>query len=106
MVQRMAIYPSGSMTAVLSRSFSATTATCFSASRATPAFASGRSPTRSASEHAAAKIVADLVADGYMSRTKEDRRRRYEVNLKARLRHPLFEGVEIGPLIEALRDRA
>ena len=55
-------------------------------------------------ERAAQKIVADLVANGYISRTKEGRRNRYEVNPKTRLRHPLFEEVEIGPLIDALQD--
>jgi DNA-binding MarR family transcriptional regulator len=55
-------------------------------------------------ERAAQKIVADLVTDGYVVRTKEGRRNRYEVNPRARLRHPLFEELEIAPLIEALRD--
>jgi DNA-binding MarR family transcriptional regulator len=54
-------------------------------------------------ERAAQKIVADLVADGYVVRTKEGRRNRYEVNTRARLRHPLFEDLEIAPLIDALR---
>jgi predicted DNA-binding transcriptional regulator YafY len=54
-------------------------------------------------ERAAQKIVADLVADGYVSRTKEGRRNRYEVNPHGRLRHPLFADVEIGLLIDALR---
>ena len=53
-------------------------------------------------ERAAQKIVADLVADGYISRTREGRRNRYEVNPEAHLRHPLFDKMEIGPLIEAL----
>jgi predicted DNA-binding transcriptional regulator YafY len=55
-------------------------------------------------ERAAQKIVADLVADGYVVRTKEGRRNRYEVNPRARLRHALFADLEIGPLIAALRD--
>ena len=55
-------------------------------------------------ERAAQKIVADLVADGYVLRTKEGRRNRYEINPRARLRHPLFADLEIGPLVEALRD--
>jgi len=55
-------------------------------------------------ERAAQKIVADLVADGYVVRTKEGRRNHYQVNAKARLRHPLFADLEIGPLIDALRD--
>jgi predicted DNA-binding transcriptional regulator YafY len=55
-------------------------------------------------ERAAQKIVADLVTDGYVVRTKEGRRNRYQVNPGARLRHPLFADLEIGPLLDALRD--
>ena len=55
-------------------------------------------------ERAAQKIVADLVADGYVVRTKEGRRNRYEVNSKAQLRHPLFADMQIAPLLDALRD--
>lgn len=57
-------------------------------------------------ERAAQKIVADLVADGYVVRTKEGRRNRYRVNTRARLRHPLFADLSITPLIDALRDGA
>lgn len=53
-------------------------------------------------ERAAQKIVADLVADGYITRTKVGRRNRYTVNREARLRHPLFSGLTIGPLVDAL----
>jgi predicted ArsR family transcriptional regulator len=55
-------------------------------------------------ERAAQKIVADLVSDGFVSRTKEGRRNRYQVNPRAHLRHPLFDDLEIGPLLDALRD--
>ena len=55
-------------------------------------------------ERAAQKIVADLVAEGYVVRTKEGRRNRYRVNPRAQLRHPLFAELEIGPLLDALRD--
>ena len=55
-------------------------------------------------ERAAQKIVADLVADGFLVRIKEGRRNRYEVNRKAHLRHPLFADLEIGPLLDVLRD--
>ena len=57
-------------------------------------------------ERAAQKIVADLVADGYLVRTKEGRRNRYEVNPRAHLRHPLFADLEIAPLLDALRGGA
>jgi MarR family len=55
-------------------------------------------------ERAAQKIVADLVAEGYITRTKAGRRNRYEVNRSAHLRHPLFADLEIGPLVDVLRD--
>lgn len=55
-------------------------------------------------ERAAQKIVADLVADGYVVRTKEGRRNRYAINSRAHLRHPLFADLEIGSLLDALRD--
>ena len=55
-------------------------------------------------ERAAQKIVADLVADTFLVRIKEGRRNRYEVNRKAHLRHPLFADLEIGPLLDVLRD--
>ncbi len=55
-------------------------------------------------ERAAQRIVADLVAEGYVVRTKEGRRNRYQVNPHAQLRHPLFAELEIGVLLDALRD--
>lgn len=55
-------------------------------------------------ERAAQKIVADLVADGYVVRTKEGRRNRYEINPGAQLRHPLFADLKVGALLDALRD--
>jgi len=55
-------------------------------------------------ERAAQKIVADLVADGFLVRIKEGRRNRYEVNRRAHLRHRLFADLEIGPLLDVLRD--
>ena len=56
-------------------------------------------------ERAVQKIVSDLVSEGYLSRNKEGRRNRYTVNRKAHLRHPLFADLEIGPLLDVLRDR-
>ena len=55
-------------------------------------------------ERAAQKIIGDLVRDGYLLRTREGRRNRYEVNRDADLRHPLFANLEIGPLLDVLRD--
>ena len=54
-------------------------------------------------ERAAQRIVADLVAEGYLVRIKEGRRNRYEINRSAHLRHPLFADLEIGPLLDVLR---
>ena len=55
-------------------------------------------------ERAAQKIVADLVAEGFIVRIKEGRRNRYEVDRSAHLRHPLFSDLEIGPLLDVLGD--
>ena len=55
-------------------------------------------------ERAVQKIVADLVSEGFLGRIKEGRRNRYEVNRNAHLRHPLFADLEIGPLLDVLRD--
>jgi DNA-binding transcriptional regulator PaaX len=55
-------------------------------------------------ERAAQKIVADLVSEGFLVRIKEGRRNRYEINRKAHLRHPLFADLQIGPLVDVLRD--
>jgi len=56
-------------------------------------------------ERAAQKIMGDLVSEGFLVRIKEGRRNRYEVNRRAHLRHPLFSDLEIGPLLDVLRDR-
>ncbi len=55
-------------------------------------------------ERAAQRIVADLVAEGFLVRTKEGRRNRYEINRTARFRHPLLGHLEIGPLLASLGD--
>jgi hypothetical protein len=58
-------------------------------------------------ERAAQRILADLIADGYVARTKVGRRNRYKVNPRGHLRHPVFRDLSIGPLIEILnRDGA
>jgi hypothetical protein len=54
-------------------------------------------------ERAAEELVGDLVAEGYVVRRQEGPGTRYEINREAHLRHPLFEEVEIGPLIDALQ---
>ncbi len=55
-------------------------------------------------ERAVQKIMADLVSEGFLLRIKEGRRNRYEVNRRARFRHPLFADLEIGPLLDVLSD--
>ena len=56
-------------------------------------------------EQAAKEIVADLLAEGYLVPTKKNGRDGYAINGTAHLRHPLFNNVEIGPLVDALRGR-
>jgi DNA-binding MarR family transcriptional regulator len=53
-------------------------------------------------ERATQRILADLLAGGYVSRTKIGRRNLYEINPAGQLRHPLFCDVSIGPLLEVL----
>jgi hypothetical protein len=53
-------------------------------------------------ERAAQAIVADLVAEGYVTRTREGRRNRYEVNPDAPLRHPLEDDHTVGELLVTL----
>lgn len=55
-------------------------------------------------ERAAQLIIADLIADGYVIRTKVGRRNHYAVNHAAPMRHPLYEDREIRPLIELLSE--
>ena len=54
-------------------------------------------------ERAAQRILSDLVAEGYVSKVKVGRRNRYTVDRKGHLRHPNFQDVEIGPLIDMLQ---
>ena len=54
-------------------------------------------------ERAAQRILADLVANGYVTKTKIGRRNRYGVNPKGHLRHPVFRDFQIGPLLEVLK---
>src|ERR687895_974209 len=56
-------------------------------------------------ERAAQRIVADLVADGYVTRMRAGRRNRYRVNSSAPLRHQLVDGHVVGDLLRALRTR-
>ena len=53
-------------------------------------------------ERAAQRILADLVENGYVAKNKVGRRNRYAVNPHGHLRHPRFQGFQIGPLLEIL----
>ena len=53
-------------------------------------------------ERAAQAIVADLVAEGYVTRTREGRRNRYAIDPDAPLRHPLEQDHTIGELLTTL----
>ncbi len=53
-------------------------------------------------ERATQAIIADLVADGYVTRTREGRRNRYEVHPDAPLRHPLESDHTVGELLVTL----
>jgi DNA-binding MarR family transcriptional regulator len=53
-------------------------------------------------ERATQRILADLVAEGYVTRTKVGRRNNYKVNACGHLRHPIFRDLPIGPLLQVL----
>jgi DNA-binding MarR family transcriptional regulator len=53
-------------------------------------------------ERAAQRIVAELIAEKYLTRTKVGRRNHYTINRRGRLRHPIFRNLAIGPLLEVL----
>ena len=53
-------------------------------------------------ERASQRIVSDLLAEGYLTRTKVGRRNRYQINRRGHLRSPAFQNLEIGPLLDLL----
>jgi len=53
-------------------------------------------------ERAVRKAIADLTSTGYISKAKEGRRVRYQVNTKLFLRHPSHREVEIANFLKAL----
>src|SRR3954471_6620180 len=53
-------------------------------------------------ERATQRILADLIADGYVARTKVGRRNHYTIDPRGQLRHPVLRDLSIGPLIEVL----
>lgn len=55
-------------------------------------------------ERAAQRILADLIADGYVDRERDGRRNRYRVHRDRPLRHPLERHHQIGELLTTLGD--
>jgi len=55
-------------------------------------------------ERAAQRIVTDLVAAGYVTRTRHGRRNRYEVHHDLPLRHPIERRNRIGALLGLVTD--
>ncbi len=53
-------------------------------------------------ERATQRILADLITDGYVTRTKVGRRNRYTIDPQGHLRHPALRELSIGPLIDVL----
>lgn len=53
-------------------------------------------------ERAVQQIIAELVAQGFVVRTKAGRRNRYEIVEDAHLRHPLEAGVTLGQFLPLL----
>ncbi|MGI8461356.1 MAG: helix-turn-helix transcriptional regulator [Solirubrobacterales bacterium] len=53
-------------------------------------------------ERAAQRILSELVEEGYVLRTREGRRNRYEVQSGLPLPHPLTQGRVVGDLLSIL----
>ncbi|TFD31712.1 helix-turn-helix transcriptional regulator [Cryobacterium cryoconiti] len=53
-------------------------------------------------ERGAQKIIADLVADGYITRTRIGRRNSYEIATGRPFRHPVADGHELDELLAVL----
>jgi DNA-binding MarR family transcriptional regulator len=53
-------------------------------------------------ERAAQRILAELISDGYVTRTKVGRRNHYKINTRGHLRHPVLRDLSIEPLLEVL----
>lgn len=55
-------------------------------------------------ERATQAIIADLIAEGYVTRTRVGRRNHYEVNSDRPLRHPVEQPHSIGELLRLVAD--
>lgn len=53
-------------------------------------------------ERAAQSIIADLVAEGYITRSRVGRRNQYEIHPDVPLRHPIEGGHSVGDLLVSL----
>jgi hypothetical protein len=53
-------------------------------------------------ERATERILADVIADGYITRTKVGRRNHYEIDRRGELGHPVLRELSIGPLLDVL----
>ncbi len=53
-------------------------------------------------ERATRKIIADLLAAGYITKEREGRRNRYHINPDLPLRHPSLEETAVGYLLQIL----
>ena len=56
-------------------------------------------------ERAAQRIVAELEEGGYLTRTREGRRNRYELHPDVPLRHPLERDHAVGEIFSVLREQ-
>jgi predicted transcriptional regulator len=54
-------------------------------------------------ERAAQRILADLITDGYVARTKVGRRNHYTIDRRGYLRHPMHRDLSVGTLLELLK---
>src|SRR3954454_10633295 len=56
-------------------------------------------------ERATQRIVAELVTEGYVTRTRIGRRNEYEVHPGLPLRHPMEADHQVGELLDVLLER-
>lgn len=57
-------------------------------------------------ERAAHRIVADLVAEGYISATKVGRRNRYTIDSARGFRHPMLKDHPVSRIVDVLLDES
>lgn len=54
------------------------------------------------SERTIQYVIRDLVAEGYVIRTRKGRRNEYSINRSARMRHPAVQQYSVAELLQAL----